>query len=334
MDGNWQIGAKTAEEYGRIAAEAAKVMKLVDPSIELVVCGSSFAGMPTYAQWEATVLEHTYEHVDYLSLHSYYGNQKNDLGNYLAMSEGMDRFIKSVVAICDYIKAKKRSTKTMYLSFDEWNVWYHSHEKDSKNEPWQQSPPILEDIYNFEDALLVGCLLITLLKNSDRVKIACLAQLVNVIAPIMTEKGGEAWRQTTFYPFMQAATHGHGIVLRQNLEVATYDSIEYKAVPYVESIAIHNEAKNEIVIFAVNRSDKEVVNFTAEMQGFEPVGVIEFSELCGHDVKQTNTKINSPVVPASAQGAALSGSVLSAELKPLSWNVIRMGLNDDEKAMR
>jgi len=218
MDGFWQIGAKTATEYGRVAAEAAKVMKWVDDSIELVVCGSSYMEIPTFASWEAEVLEHTYEHVEYLSLHRYYGNQKNDLANYLAMSENMDQFIKAVAAICDYVKAKKRVDKTMYLAFDEYNVWYHTLESDKKNPPWQYAPPLLEDIYNFEDALLMGCLLITLLKNSDRVKIACLAQLVNVIAPIMTENDGPAWRQTIFYPFMHAARYGHGTALTPVLD--------------------------------------------------------------------------------------------------------------------
>ena len=326
MDGNWQIGSKTAEEYGRLAAETAKVMKWVDPEIELVVCGSSAEGMQTFAAWEATVLEHTYEHVDYLSLHGYYGNQKNDLQNYLAMSVGMDRFIKSVAAICDYIKAKKRSTKTMHLSFDEWNIWYHSHEKDEKNEPWQQSPPILEDIYNFEDALLLGCLLITLLKNSDRVKIACLAQLVNVIAPIMTEKDGATWRQATFYPFAMTAAHGHGTVLRHNLDVAEYDCADFKAVPFVESVAIHNAEKNEIVIFAVNRSTDESIEFSAELQGFNPANILEFSEISGHDIKQTNTKDSCPVAPKTSQSSSINGNNLAATLQPLSWNMIRVGL--------
>jgi alpha-N-arabinofuranosidase len=324
MDGPWQIGGKTAEEYGRLAAECAKVMKWVDDSIELVVCGSSYDGMPTFAEWEATVLEHTYEHVDYLSLHSYYGNQKNDVRNYLAKSVGMDNFIKNVVAICDYIKAKKKSGKTIYLAFDEWNIWYHSHEKDSKNAPWQQAPPILEDIYNFEDSLLLGCLLITLLKNCDRVKIACLAQLVNVIAPIMTDKD-TAWRQTTFYPFMQAALHGHGVVLRNNLDVPVYDCDEFKAVPYVESVVIHNGEKNEIIIFAVNRADEQM-ELTAELQGFAPASVIEFSEISGHDLKQTNTKESSPVVPKASQSAEIASGSLKAALNPLSWNVIRIGL--------
>jgi alpha-N-arabinofuranosidase len=329
MDGPWQEGAKTAEEYGRIAAEAAKVMKWVDESIELVACGSSSSEMPTFASWEAAVLEHTYEYVDYLSLHVYYGNRTNDLKSYLAKSINMDNFIKSVAAICDYIKAKKRSKKTMYLSFDEWNVWYHSNEHDAKlreEEPWKQAPPILEDVYNFEDSLLVGCMLITLLKNCDRVKIACLAQLVNVIAPIMTEKGGDAWRQTTFYPFMHAANFGHGTVLRPSMDCPTYDSEEFDNVSYVESIAVHNEEKGEIVIFAVNRSQEEVVDFEMDLQGFNVKSLLEFKEMSGHDVKTVNTKDSSPVVPKEGTARKAEGNGVSAALAPLSWNMLRIAV--------
>jgi len=326
MDGPWQIGALTAQEYGRKAVEAAKVMKWVDSDIELVVCGSSSSDMPTFASWEAEVLEHTYQHVDYLSLHRYYGNRDNDLENYLAQGEDMDRFIKSVVAICDYIKAKKRSDKTMYLSFDEWNVWYHSNEQDAKVEPWQVAPPILEDVYNFEDALLVGTLLITLMKNSDRVKIACMAQLVNVIAPIMTAKDGEAWRQTIFYPFSQAATYGHGTALRPIIESDTYDCRQFKDVPYLESIAVHNEKDNEVVIFAVNRSTKEAMDLTTNLAGYNLDSIIEFSELAGHDVKQTNTNGNVVVVPKPCNDVTINDQDVNATIKPLSWNMIRIKL--------
>ena len=207
MDGPWQMGHKTSNEYGRLACETAKVMKWIDPSIELVVCGSSGIGMPTFGAWEAEVLEHTYDHADYISLHQYYGNPDNDTPNFLARTLDMDKFISSVISTCDYVGAKKRSKKKINLSFDEWNVWYHSHDTHT---PWCEAPGQLEDIYNMEDALLVGSMLITLLRHADRVKIACLAQLVNVIAPIMATSEG-AWRQTIFYPFMHASKYGRNI---------------------------------------------------------------------------------------------------------------------------
>ncbi len=324
MDGPWQIGAKTADEYGRLAAETAKVMKLVDDSIELVLCGSSGAGMPTFGDWEYIVLEHAYEHVDYLSLHMYWGNQENNLENYLAKSLEMDRFIKDVVAICDAVKAKKGSDKTINLSFDEWNVWYHSDEADSKMKPWQIAPPLLEDIYNFEDALLVGTLLITLLKNSDRVKIACLAQLVNVIAPIMTVKGGEVWKQPIFYPFMQVSNYGRGHVLTTEVESDTYQSKDFDKVPYIESVAVHNEESNEVVIFAVNRSTEDTMNLTVELDKFNITEILEVTELAGYDVKETNQEDHENIQLKTNNAFTLNQDGLEGELKPLSWNVIRL----------
>ena len=163
MDGPWQMGSKTAYEYGRIANESAKMMKWVDPSIELVACGSSGSGMPTFGEWEYTMLNECYDNIDYVSLHRYYGNPTNDTPGFLARSMDLDGFIKSVVAICDAVKGRKHSKKTVNLSFDEWNVWYHSSEQDKeiwKREKWGPALPLLEDIYNFEDALLAGSMLI------------------------------------------------------------------------------------------------------------------------------------------------------------------------------
>ena len=136
MDGPWQMGHRTAEEYGRIACEAAKLMKSTDPEIELIACGSSSSSMPTFGEWETTVLNNCYDQVDYLSLHSYYGNRSDNSAEFLACSKDMDQFITDVSAICDAVKATRHAKKTMYLSFDEWNVWFHSNEQDKKVERW------------------------------------------------------------------------------------------------------------------------------------------------------------------------------------------------------
>lgn len=326
MDGPWQIGAKTADEYGRLAEETAKAMKLVDDSIELVLCGSSSSKMPTFGEWEYTVLEHAYEYVDYLSLHMYWGNHENDLENYLAKSLEMDQFIKDVVAICDAVKAKNGSDKTINLSFDEWNVWYHSNKADDKMEPWQVAPPLLEDIYNFEDALLVGTLLITLLKNSDRVKIACLAQLVNVIAPIMTIKDGKAWKQPIFYPFMQVSNFGRGEVLTPSIKSETYASKDFSEVPYIETVAVHNEEENEVVVFAVNRSKEDSIDFTTVLDGFNLERISEVTELAGYDVKQTNEENHDEIKLTENDSFEIDGNQLVGKLQPLSWNTIRVKL--------
>jgi len=324
MDGPWQIGQKTADEYGRLAAESAKAMKWVDPTIELVACGSSYRGMPTFAAWEATVLEHTYERVEYLSLHTYFSNGENDLGNFLAKSLNIDELIRSVISICDYIKAKKRSKKTMLLSFDEWNVWYHSHGED-RGAPWSQAPSILEDVYNLEDALVVGCMLITMLRHADRIKIACLAQLINVIGAIMTETGGAAWRQTIFYPFAQASKYGRGTVLQMQIDSPVYDSSEFTDVPLLEAVATMNEEKGEVVIFAVNRSQDGGLPLVGVLRGWGEMRVVEHLVLEHEDSKATNTAAQPQNVEPHARGdATMQDGALRATLSKLSWNVIRL----------
>ena len=255
MDGPWQMGAKTAEEYARTACEAAKLMKWVDPSIELVACGSSSSRMPTFGDWEYKVLSECYDHVDYVSLHRYYGNPDGNTEDFLASTMDLDEFIKTVVSICDAVKGKKHAKKRVNLSFDEWNVWYHSHKQDKelkKRDKWGHALPLLEDVYNFEDALLVGLMLITFLRNADRVKIACMAQLVNVIAPIMTRNGGGAWAQTIFYPMMHASALGRGESLTPRIECEMRDTRHYTDVPMVDAAATVDE-NGGVTIFAVNR---------------------------------------------------------------------------------
>lgn len=327
MDGPWQIGHKTAEEYGRVALESAKVMKWVDPSIELVACGSSHRGMPSYPEWESTVLDHTYEHVEFLSMHNYYGNHDNDTATFLGRSLEMEDFIHSVTATCDYIKAKKRSKKTMYLSFDEWNVWFHSNEADKKLDPWQIAPPQLEDIYTMEDALVVGCLLIALLKHSDRVKMACLAQLVNVIAPIMTENGGQAWAQTIFYPYMHASVYGRGKALVPLIQSPKYDTKEITDIPYLESIAVYNEELNEVTVFAVNRDLVNSLPLEVDLRSFGTCKVLEHLVLENGDLKAKNSADQPNRVLPHKNGNALSdGAKVTASLSKASWNVIRLSL--------
>ncbi|MFH2069530.1 MAG: alpha-N-arabinofuranosidase [Candidatus Omnitrophota bacterium] len=323
MDGPWQIGHKTAEEYGRLACETAKAMKLMDPTIELVACGSSFRGMPTFPLWESTVLQHTNDYVNYVSLHTYYGNPNKDLGDFLARSLDMGIYIDSVVSACDYVKAKLRSKKTINLSFDEWNVWYHSRENKSKD--WSIAPPQLEDIYNLEDALVVGCMLITLLKHADRVKIACLAQLVNVIAPIMTVNRGPAWRQTIFYPLLHASAYGRGAALNVQVNSPTYENKEFGAVPFLETVAVLNETKEELTIFAVNRNQKESLLLEGDLRSLPNYYFVEQIILGSTDPKAFNTAEQpNKIAPHSKNNAKMEEGRLTAVLPKLSWNVIRL----------
>ena len=314
MDGYWQIGHKTAEEYGRIATETAKLMKLADPDIELVVCGSSTYDMPTFATWELSVLDHTYDYVDYVSLHQYYGNRNDNTADFLARSVHMDAFIKSVAAICDTVKAKKHSEKTVNLSFDERNVWFHSN--GAKFDKWSVAPKLLEDVYNFEDALVVGCMLLTLQNNCDRVKMACLAQLVNVIAPIMTENGGDAWVQIIFYPFMYSSLQGRGVALKTVIKCESYKTTDKLEAPYIETSVVYNEEKREVTVFAVNRSLDEDMKFDVDLQGFENAKLEEHIELYSDNLKSTNTAENMEVQPNKRE---ITDKII---LKKHSWNML------------
>ena len=325
MDGPWQIGGKTAEEYGRLACETAKVMKWVDPTIELVVCGSSHMRMPTFGTWEQTVLEHTYEHVDYVSLHTYYGNRDGNTPHFLALTLEMDQFIRTVAGICDLVQAKKHSKKQVNLSFDEWNVWFHSNAADQQIEPWTTAPPQLEDRYTMEDALVVGCMLITLLRHADRVKVACLAQLVNVIAPIMTVTGGGSWRQSIYYPYLHAAQFGRGEALNLNVASPVYDDPVFGPVPYLEAVATHDADAGTLAVFAVNRSLDQALQLEGDARYFAGYHVTEHITLSNPDLKASNSLDSQPVAPRAGGDAALApDGHLTATLPPASWNVIRL----------
>lgn len=326
MDGPWQICSRTAKEYGRVANEASKLMKWVDPTIETVACGSSGSGMPTFGDWELEMLNECYENIDYVSLHRYYGNPTGDTPNFLASTLDMDEFIKTVVSICDSVKGKKHSKHTVNLSFDEWNVWYHSNEQDKevwKQDKWGRALPLLEDIYNFEDALLVGSMLITLLRNADRVKIACLAQLVNVIAPIMTRNGGGCWAQTIFYPFMHAAHFGRGTVLNTLVSSPCYSCQDHDQVPYIDSVATM-EADGSVTVFCVNRDMEEDFQLEIDLSSFGPLSVKEHLVLHHDDVKAVNTEENpNNVSPVPGPGGVVENGKATLRIPALSWNVIR-----------
>ena len=316
MDGDWQIGTKRPKEYARLACETAKLMKMVDPSIELVACGSSGPFMETFGEWEETVLREAYEHLDYISLHSYYGNPDNNSQEYLGSAAIMDKFIRDVVDICDKVKAEKKSEKQINLSFDEWNVWFHSNEQDKKQEPWQIAPPLLEDMYNLEDSIVVGDLMITLLKHSDRVKIACLAQLVNVIAPIMTVTGGGVWKQTIFYPFMYTSVNGRGSALETEVVSNTFTEGKAEKVANVDAVAVLSEDEKTISLFAVNRKLGEDAEL--DLSGFEGFKLESHVSMEGDDLKAGNS-METPdnVTPVTHEVGD------SITLKGGSWNFLK-----------
>jgi alpha-N-arabinofuranosidase len=265
--------------------------------------------------------------VDYLSLHRYYGNREGDTPHFLARSLDMDLFIKEVAAICDAVGAKKKNKKQINLSFDEWNVWFHSNEQDQalkKSDRWGRALPLLEDIYTFEDALLVGAMLITLMRNADRVKVACMAQLVNVIAPIMTRKGGGVWAQTIFYPLMQASAFGRGVSLQPLIECPSYACKDFDEVPVLDAAAtLANDGK--LTIFAVNRDLKDDIRLHADLRAFGDLQVTEHSVLHHDDANAVNTEATpDTVAPVKGDLGTMNAGKLSVVLPAFSWNVIHL----------
>jgi alpha-N-arabinofuranosidase len=329
MDGPWQVGHKTAEEYGRLANEVAKTLRAFDKSLELIVCGSSNSDMKTYPEWERIVLEHTYENVDHISLHMYFANRAKNTANYLALNHKLDTYISTVESTIKLVKANKRSKHDVYISFDEWNVWYHSNAQDRAilegNEGWPHAPRLLEDIYNFEDVLQVGCILNTFIRKSNVVKIACIAQLVNVIAPIMTDPKGAAWRQTTYYPYYFASVFGRGTALNLSVSCPGYAADVAEEVPFIDIAGVHDEEAGTVTFFAVNRHGTEALPVEIGLEGFGAAKVIDQQMMTHAMLEAVNTADNQTnVVPVKGTDATVSGGTVKVSLAPYSYQMIRV----------
>ncbi|MEV7990560.1 alpha-N-arabinofuranosidase [Streptomyces sp. NPDC086077] len=326
LDGPWQMGHKTAHEYGRVAAETARAMKRFDPTLELVACGSSNAHIDTFASWEATVLEHTYDFVDHLSLHAYYDPGDGDIDSFLASGAEMDRMISAITATADHVGAKLRSKKKIKLSFDEWNVWYQSRFGGEDSLDWRPAPELIEDVYDVTDAVVVGSLLITLLRHADRVGAACQAQLANVIAPILTRPGGPAWRQTIFHPFARTARHARGTVLRVEPDSPLIETTKFGDVPALWSAATYDEESGNVALFAVNRGrGEEPLRLTADVRAFSGARVVEHAVLDDADTSAVNTAEQPDRVrPREVAGTKTDDGTLTVDLPPVSWTMIRL----------
>ncbi|HWS51836.1 MAG TPA: alpha-N-arabinofuranosidase [Microbacterium sp.] len=330
MDGPWQLGHRSADDYGKIASQTAKGMRQLDPDVKLVVCGSSSAHMPTFGEWERVVLTHTYDDVDYISCHAYYEEKGGDIGSFLASAVDMDHFIDTVVATADHVGAVRGSTKKIDISFDEWNVWYidrfHGVDKIEGIDNWPVAPRLLEDVYSVVDAVVFGNLMISLLKHADRVTSASLAQLVNVIAPIMTEPGGPAWRQTTFYPFAITSRLAQGEALELKLDAPTYTTEAYGEVSLVDAVATHDAENGRSAVFLVNRSQTESITVTVDVTGLGDVSVLESHTLTDDDVYAKNTLEQPERVTVHANDSVrVDGGELTVTLPPVSWSAIALG---------
>jgi len=337
MDGPWQTCARTAEEYGRVAAEAAKIMRWIDPDIELAACGSSGRNMPSFGAWETTVLEHTFDHVEWISLHTYLNDYASDPAAFLASPDLMDSFIEEVVAIADSVAARRRSSKRIMLTFDEWNVWYRTRRPlENRIVPgWPVAPPILEERYTMLDALAFGGAAISLLNHADRVRCACLAQLINAIAPIMTATGGRAWRQTIFWPFAHMSNYGRGEVLRTWVESDTYAAtyhdprgasnppIPLPEVTFLKLAAVHTGG-GALSLFVLNRDLEQPMRLEVECRGFPSLRLVNAQTLHDADLFATNTQeAPNRVSPAPLLGVSVHDQRVAATVPPASWTLLQ-----------
>lgn len=330
MDGPWQIGHMSAAEYGEKAADAARQMRYVDSSLKLIACGSSGPTMPTYLEWDREVLEQCFDYVDAISLHRYFDNTSEtggDSAKFLALNLSMERQIAEVAAVCDYVQGRKRSPKKLWLSFDEWNVWYRARSGSAMDGDRKEAPHMLEEVYNLEDALLVGGLLNSLLRNSNRVRVGCLAQLVNVIAPIMTNANG-FYRQTIYYPYNWALQHARGAVLDVLVEPGpSYEVPGYGQVPYLDVAGTINPDDGTLSLFVLNRDLSKSHQLELNWEAKAGSRLLTSYVLTGSDLKAVNG-FDAPqrVAPQAAEKPLTSGSVTKIELPPRSYSVYQWGI--------
>lgn len=326
MDGPWQIGHLDAPEYGAKAREAAKMMRWHDRQIKLILCGSSNSAMPTYPEWDRTVLEAAWDNIDYHSLHYYAGNPENDTASYLAMSAEFEAFVGTLEGTLRYVKAKKRSKHDVFLSWDEWNVWYKARLVHDVEGGWTQAPHLIEEIYNLEDALVVAQWMNVFLRKSDVLKIACLAQAVNVIAPILTTKNAML-KQSIFYPFMLFSKLASGLALDVAVKAPEYNTKMFGDMPLLDVSASFDEATNAHAIFIVNRSQTESMTIDLNWQDRAPKSITNVYQLAGTDPKLANT-YESPnnVISVKVAAPAVNGKLATITVPPLSFTAIEASL--------
>lgn len=336
MDGPWQMGHMPAREYGRKARDCARQIRRIDPTLRLIACGSSNTILPTYLVWDREVLEECYDQVDGISLHNYYGNTESLTGNsterYLAMNLDMERQIQEISAVCDYVQGTLKSQKRLWLSFDEWNVWYRARRGDHVNGRRQFAPPLLEEVYNLEDALLVGGFLNTLLRRSGRVKVACLAQIVNVIAPLVTNEKGTL-RQSIYWPYAWALEHANGRVVDLVVASETYpisgdglrpDFARDDDVPYLDVAVTVDEAAERASVFVLNRDLRGERELILDWEDPEPKRVLGCQTLTGDDLMAVNTFEEPNRVAPRDLDAPKAGQRMTLKLPPASYTVLSL----------
>jgi alpha-N-arabinofuranosidase len=322
MDGPWQIGHLDAAEYGAKAREAAKMMRMQDPSIQLVLCGSSNSSMPTYPEWDRVALELCWEQVDYHSMHYYANNKADDTDSYLALSAELENFVDTLSGVLRYVKAKQRSKKDVFLSWDEWNVWYKVSWPQDFQGNWQEAPHLSEEVYNLEDALVVAQWLNVFLRRADVLKVACVAQAVNTISPIHTTRDA-VLKHTTYYPIMLFSKLASGVALDVAVKSPVHPTPKFGDMPLLDVSASYDEASNASAIFLVNRSQTESLPVEVRWQDRTPQQISAVYQLCGNDPKAFNSLENpNQIVAVQVQPPSVENGCAELLLPPLSFTAI------------
>ncbi len=319
MDGPWQMGHLEAHEYARKAFEAAKMMRWLDPDLKLILCGSSNTMMPTYPEWDRIALENSWNMVDYHSMHYYANNKIGDTPSYLASSAQFESQVDTVAAVLRYVKAKLRSRHDVYLSWDEWNTWYHT---GLDRDEWAEAPHMSEEDYTLEDALVVAQWLSVFLRRADVLKIACVAQIVNTIASITTTHDSLI-KRTIFYPFLLFRKLAAGAALDAEVKAPRYSTIHFGDMPLLDVSASYDEASGSSAVFIVNRSQTETITVDLHWQDRVPQSYSAVYQLAGNDPKAANT-FDHPnrIVPVQVALPTICDKGATLAVPPLSFTAI------------
>jgi alpha-L-arabinofuranosidase len=315
VDGPWQIGMKTPEEYARAYLEYAKVMKWTDPSIKLLASAVSLWS-PEFVERTQLLIEQAGKHIDYMAIHWYVGNNKErgyrdeDFESYMAISELFEERLSSYEGLIRSLCYAQKIAKPIPIAVDEWNVWYRVHNEGK-----------LEEIYNLEDALVVAMHFNAFIRHAKSVKMANIAQIVNVIAPIFTKPDGMVL-QTTFYPFEVYSKTCGDTALDVHWAADTFSTPEFDALRRLDVSATLDTENKKMSVYLVNRTETKESETTINLLTGRFAGNVQAYIVNGPDVKAENTFDSPSKVCTKEQTHTASGTSFTVTLEPHSFTAL------------